>query len=305
MSRPFDDARAALYVAAPSEFVARRKELAAQLKAKGDPAGAKLLGALPKPSAHAWVVNRLFADGALAPVFAAGTASRSAQAALMRGESDPATAKQAQEAHKATVAAACARATTLLEGSEAPMTGALTGKVAALVMAITLRGSFAPYPDGCVAGDVELPSLEELASGLVSVPSSPTAPVGAAANDATPPPAPVVVIAPTSNAEEEARKRAAEERARAQAEARRAWEAAAAAAAHARAARDGAKAALDDARAEVERAKAAWERARASEAALEEAHAASDAVVREREAERDRAEATLAALTPAQGSAGA
>ena len=61
------------------------------------------------------------------------------------------------------------RAPSLLDEAEAP-TPATSSKVSTLVLAITLRGSFAPYPDGCLAGDVELPSLEELASGLVVAP---------------------------------------------------------------------------------------------------------------------------------------
>jgi len=167
------EARRALYQAAPGEFVARRKELSAALRSGGDTAGATLLAASPKPSAHAWLANRLFADGALDDAFRAGEASRAAQAALMRGEIDPAGARRAAEAHAAALAVAVLRAE--------PAPPATLVKLRALLSAVTLRGSFAPYEPGCLAGDVELPSLEELAIGLVASPPAPPEPAPTAA----------------------------------------------------------------------------------------------------------------------------
>jgi hypothetical protein len=48
-----------LYSADPVEFIARRKELAAQARAAGDRAAATDIGALAKPTRSAWLVNRL------------------------------------------------------------------------------------------------------------------------------------------------------------------------------------------------------------------------------------------------------
>lgn len=48
-----------LYSVDLDEFIARRKELAAQARAAGDRAAAKDIGALPKPTRSAWLVNRM------------------------------------------------------------------------------------------------------------------------------------------------------------------------------------------------------------------------------------------------------
>jgi hypothetical protein len=53
------DAEAELYTADPDGFTARRTELAAQARDAGEPASAKQITALRKPTRSAWVVNRL------------------------------------------------------------------------------------------------------------------------------------------------------------------------------------------------------------------------------------------------------
>jgi hypothetical protein len=53
------DAVAELYQLDPDEFMARRRDLADQARASGDPAAAKQITALRKPTRSAWVVNRL------------------------------------------------------------------------------------------------------------------------------------------------------------------------------------------------------------------------------------------------------
>jgi hypothetical protein len=53
-----------LYGVAPAEFMARRKELVAAAKKRGDADGVKLIGAARRPTTAAWVVNALVrADG--------------------------------------------------------------------------------------------------------------------------------------------------------------------------------------------------------------------------------------------------
>jgi hypothetical protein len=59
MSDLLADAKAELYQADPDDFMARRQELAAQARDAGEPAAAKEIGALRKPTRSAWVVNRL------------------------------------------------------------------------------------------------------------------------------------------------------------------------------------------------------------------------------------------------------
>jgi hypothetical protein len=53
------EAEAELYSADPDDFTARRAELAASARDAGEPAAAKQIAALRKPTRSAWVVNRL------------------------------------------------------------------------------------------------------------------------------------------------------------------------------------------------------------------------------------------------------
>jgi hypothetical protein len=59
MSDLLADAKAELYQADPDEFMTRRQELVAEAREAGEPAAAKQIGALRKPTRSAWVVNRL------------------------------------------------------------------------------------------------------------------------------------------------------------------------------------------------------------------------------------------------------
>jgi len=54
-----EDAKAELYEADPDGFTARRQELADRAREAGQPAVAKQIAALRKPTRSAWVVNRL------------------------------------------------------------------------------------------------------------------------------------------------------------------------------------------------------------------------------------------------------
>jgi hypothetical protein len=54
-----EDAQAELYEADPDNFTARRQELAERAREAGQPAVAKQIAALRKPTRSAWVVNRL------------------------------------------------------------------------------------------------------------------------------------------------------------------------------------------------------------------------------------------------------
>jgi hypothetical protein len=59
MSDLLANAKAELYRADPEEFMSRRAELVAGAREAGEPAAAKQIGALRKPTRSAWVVNRL------------------------------------------------------------------------------------------------------------------------------------------------------------------------------------------------------------------------------------------------------
>jgi len=72
----------ALYALAPEDFTAARDEAARQARAAGDPAAAKALKALRRPSVSAWLVNRLAAErpDLLEQLLALGPALAQAQA---------------------------------------------------------------------------------------------------------------------------------------------------------------------------------------------------------------------------------
>jgi hypothetical protein len=59
MSDLLADAEAELYTADPDRFTQRRAELAAQAREAGQPAEAKRIAGLRKPTRSAWAVNRL------------------------------------------------------------------------------------------------------------------------------------------------------------------------------------------------------------------------------------------------------
>jgi hypothetical protein len=59
MKELLEDAKAELYAADPDGFTARRQELAGHARDAGEPAVAKQINALRKPTRSAWVVNRL------------------------------------------------------------------------------------------------------------------------------------------------------------------------------------------------------------------------------------------------------
>ena len=73
-----------LYAADPDQFTARRKELAAAARKAGDADAARAIGALPKPTRSAWVVNKLVrADPSVAERLAdLGDKLRAGEAAL-------------------------------------------------------------------------------------------------------------------------------------------------------------------------------------------------------------------------------
>jgi hypothetical protein len=60
-------AAAELYAADPGEFTGRRADLVAAARAAGDPAAARQIAALRKPTRSAWLINQLVRDDPAAP----------------------------------------------------------------------------------------------------------------------------------------------------------------------------------------------------------------------------------------------
>src|SRR4051794_16212532 len=76
-----------LYGAPPDEFVARRKAMAADLRATGNRDGARAVLALRRPSLAEWALNRVAAEdpGAVAEFVTAADAVERAQTEAFRG----------------------------------------------------------------------------------------------------------------------------------------------------------------------------------------------------------------------------
>src|SRR5690349_8863782 len=104
----------ALYAADPSEFVALRKQLAAELRAGGSKEGAKELLAARRPSTSAWALNQLARDEPelVGQVLDSGGALLDAQTRAFAGERDG--LRDAMRAHQANVDAATRAALAIL-----------------------------------------------------------------------------------------------------------------------------------------------------------------------------------------------
>src|SRR4051812_37889877 len=102
LDRAFD----ALYAADPSEFVALRKQLAADLRAGGDKAGAKVFLTARRPSTSAWALNQLVRRNPelVEQLLASGRALLDAQTRAFAGDRDG--MRDAIRGHQAAIDAA-------------------------------------------------------------------------------------------------------------------------------------------------------------------------------------------------------
>lgn len=247
-------ARAALYAAPLAQFVAVRKQLAAEAKAAGDKAGAAAIGKLARPTPAAWMVNQLWRQaGAEWQELAAATA------AIGAGDLT-ATARQ-----RAALAALRTRAVELSRACDQPASDAALARLDIDLRALAANG-WGEVTPGELTEDLEPPGFE----AMLGFTALPPAPAGA----------PTIAIAPSTSidaveADDDAEARAAEaaraEAARAEAAARAARIAAARAEVHA------AQTRLADATAAWALARAAADRA---ELAVAEARTALDAAER-------------------------
>ena len=139
----------ALYTAPLARFVAERKRLAAGLRAGGDPAAAKQLERLRRPTVSAWTVNQLYwhARDAFDALLAAA-------APIRKGDlSGTAGYREALKELRARAAAV------LREASHAP-TEATLRRVMGTLAAVAAAGGFDPDPAGALATDREPPGFE-------------------------------------------------------------------------------------------------------------------------------------------------
>jgi hypothetical protein len=154
MSKLLADAEAELYAADPDGFTARRAELAAAARTAGEPATAKQITALRKPTRSAWIVNRLVRadpavrsriDGLAADLRTAGDGTRIRELTAAR-------ARLVDELTRAALRGVPAPPSALREEVTATLDAAIAdpevaGRLGTLVRAAQYAG-FGPVPDG-------------------------------------------------------------------------------------------------------------------------------------------------------------
>jgi hypothetical protein len=200
----FDQAAELLYQGPHESFVAKRQELAADLKRTGDKLSAARLAKLPRPSLSAWAVNQLWwhARSAFDALFETAEQVRAGKA-------------PASGAHRQAVSKLTARAKQALEAHEHGSNEATLRRITMTLSALAAAGSWEPERPGMLAKDLDPPGFE--AFGISTDAPSKALPRGDAEPKARAPIAPV--------AQSKASKRADEElKARAEAEAKRARE---------------------------------------------------------------------------------
>lgn len=139
--------------------MAKRQELAAELKGAGDKASAARLNKLPRPSVSAWAVNQLWwhARATFDDLFETAEQVRAGKA-------------PASGAHRQAVSKLTARAKQLLEANEHGTNEATLRRVALTLSALAASGSWEPHRPGMLSKDLDPPGFE--AFGMAPAASS-------------------------------------------------------------------------------------------------------------------------------------
>jgi len=157
----YDQAAETLYQGPQESFVAKRQELAAELKGAGDKASAARLSKLPRPSLSAWAVNQLWwhARSAFDELFETAEQVRAGKA-------------PAGGAHRQAVSKLTARAKQLLEAHEHGSNEATLRRITMTLSALAAAGNWNPEQPGMLSKDLDPPGFE--AFGMTTVlPSKP------------------------------------------------------------------------------------------------------------------------------------
>jgi hypothetical protein len=145
-----------LYQAPLPQFIAERKRLAAELKAKKEP-GATTLASKPKPPVSAWVVNQLWWHARDTFDDLLKTAEK-----LRKGQ------LSASSEHREVIAKLRKRAQSILEDAGHSATESTLRRITTTLAAIAAAGGFDPDPPGTLAEDRDPPGFE-----AVGIPSEP------------------------------------------------------------------------------------------------------------------------------------
>jgi ElaB/YqjD/DUF883 family membrane-anchored ribosome-binding protein len=152
----YDAALTELYQAPLPQFIAERKRLAAELKAKKEP-GATTLASKPKPPISAWVVNQLWWHARDTFDDLLKTAEK-----LRKGQ------LSASGEHREVIAKLRKRAQSILEDAGHNATESTLRRITTTLAAIAAAGGFDPDPPGTLAEDRDPPGFE-----AVGIPSEP------------------------------------------------------------------------------------------------------------------------------------
>lgn len=260
----YDEALGELYRAPLADFVAERKRLANELKAKGDKTGARVVSGRGRPPVSAWAVNQLWWNHREAFDKLLSTAAR-----LRDGDLG------GTAAHREALAALRTLASAVLSEGGHGATEATLRRITTTLSAIAANGNFDPDLPGTLSEDRDPPGFE--AAGIPGLAASVKAaePAAAEAEDDG---------AATKRADADEKRRAeaaaAAEKAQAAAERRKAEEAKAKKLAK----RHQHEAALRTAQGDVERRKREVDRLRAAVTEAESALAKAEAIAADLEA---------------------
>jgi hypothetical protein len=146
---PYEKAVQQLCQSPIATFIAERKRLAAEVRARGDEAGAARIASRPKPVTSVWAVNQLYwqAQDEFQEMLAAA-------ARLRRGD------RGAAKAYQSSIANLRKRAGILLKEAGYGASDATLRRVATTLAAIAAAGGFDPDPPGALAADRDPPGFE-------------------------------------------------------------------------------------------------------------------------------------------------
>jgi hypothetical protein len=163
MAAEYDVALTTLYQAPHDGFVAERKRLAAELKARGQKEAASKLAKLERPPISAWAVNQLY-----------WRERKAFDALLATAESWRQGAAGAAAAHRDTATGLRNKAAKILSEAGHSANEATLRRVSATLSALAAGGGFDPDPPGALRADRDPPGFGALEGAVLPSPASPS-----------------------------------------------------------------------------------------------------------------------------------
>jgi len=177
---PLEDDLDALYACPLGEFIERRKTLAQALRKAGKKDDAARIAAASKPTPAAWAVNQLARQHPeeIAALMAVGERLRALVRAAFTGSGDASAMSEVQSAQRAVVTRLKHLAARTLEAAGGSTSDATLERVAATLTTISTTGAWGDGPAAQLARDLDPPSLDVLATLVEGVAVRATATTG-------------------------------------------------------------------------------------------------------------------------------